>query len=76
MREGLEGFSLALFTRSLGWSVDEVQVLLSKARKDMGDRNIHAQNDLYDDLPREPSQDFLLTAVTPSFYVWGRKPTA
>ena len=46
MREGLEGFSLALFTRNLGWSVEEVQVLLSKARKDMGDRNIHAQNDL------------------------------
>lgn len=46
MREGLEGFSLALFTRNLGWSVEEVQVLLSKVRKDMADRNIHAQNDL------------------------------
>lgn len=52
MRDGLEGFSLALFTRNLGWSVEEVQVLLSKARKDMGDKNIHAQNDLYDYLPR------------------------
>lgn len=46
LREGLEGFSLALFTRVLGWSPDEVQVLLSKVRKDLDNRNIHAQNDL------------------------------
>lgn len=47
LREGLEGFSLALFTRILGWSNEEVQVLLSKVRKDMDNKNIHAQDDLH-----------------------------
>lgn len=46
LREGLEGFSLALFTRILGWSKDELGVLLSKVREDLNNRNIHAQNDM------------------------------
>lgn len=46
LKEGLEGFSLVLFTRVLGWSPEEVQVLLSKVRKDLENRNIHAQNDM------------------------------
>lgn len=46
LREGLEGFSLALFTRILGWSTDELEVLLSKVRKDLDNRNVHAQNDM------------------------------
>lgn len=46
LKEGIEGFSLVLFTRILGWAPEEVQVLLSKVRKDFEDRNIHAQNDL------------------------------
>ena len=46
LRQGLEGFSMALFTRVLNWSPDEVQVLLSKVRKDLDNRNIHAQNDM------------------------------
>ena len=46
LKEGLEGFSLALFTRVLGWSVEEIQVLLSKVRKDLDDKNIHSQNDM------------------------------
>lgn len=46
LREGLEGFSIALFTRILGWSRDELRVLLSKVRKDLDDRNVHAQNDM------------------------------
>ena len=46
LREGLEGFSLALFTRILGWSTDKLEVLLSKVRKDLDNRNVHAQNDM------------------------------
>lgn len=46
LKEGLEGFSLVLFTRILGWSPEEVQVLLSKVRKDLENRTIHAQNDM------------------------------
>lgn len=54
LREGVEGFSLALFTRILGWTADEVQVLLSKVRKDLDNRNIHAQNDMHIVWGRKP----------------------
>lgn len=33
MLEGIEALSLAIFTRSLGWHLDEVQVFLAKARQ-------------------------------------------
>ena len=54
LNEGLEGFSLALFTRVLGWRPDEVQVLLSKVSKDLNDKNIHAQNDMHIVWGRKP----------------------
>ncbi|KAI9884801.1 MAG: hypothetical protein M1823_003412 [Watsoniomyces obsoletus] len=40
--EGLEAFSLALFTRVLKWSPEEIQVLLAKVRNDLKDPTIHA----------------------------------
>jgi hypothetical protein len=39
---GIEGFSLALFTRILGWKKEEVDVFLAKVRSDIKDRNIHS----------------------------------
>ena len=54
LKEGLEGFSLALFTRVLGWSPDEVQILLTKVRKDLSDSHIHAQNDMHIVWGRKP----------------------
>jgi len=38
---GLQGLSMALFTRGLGWSADELEVFLAGVRKDMRDRKIH-----------------------------------
>jgi hypothetical protein len=38
----LSGLSMALFTKGLGWSVEEVEVFLAKVRTDMKDRRIHA----------------------------------
>ncbi|KAF4991902.1 hypothetical protein FDECE_13868 [Fusarium decemcellulare] len=38
----LSGLSMALFTRALGWSSEEVEVFLAKVRTDMKDRRIHA----------------------------------
>ncbi|OHE95150.1 methyltransferase domain-containing protein [Colletotrichum orchidophilum] len=38
---GLSGLSLALFTRALGWSAEQLEVFLVGARKDMKDRSIH-----------------------------------
>ncbi|KAK2054413.1 methyltransferase domain-containing protein [Colletotrichum caudatum] len=38
---GLSGLSLALFTRALGWSKEQLEVFLIDVRKDMKDRSIH-----------------------------------
>ncbi|KAL2682431.1 hypothetical protein Neosp_006882 [[Neocosmospora] mangrovei] len=38
----LSGLSMALFTRALGWSSEEVEVFLTNVRTDMKDRRIHA----------------------------------
>ncbi|OAA57144.1 Methyltransferase type 11 [Akanthomyces lecanii RCEF 1005] len=37
----LEGLSLALFTRSLGWSADSVMIFLTEVRKAMADKSVH-----------------------------------
>ncbi|KAL1845061.1 hypothetical protein VTK73DRAFT_1209 [Phialemonium thermophilum] len=39
---GCESMSLALFTRVLGWSVEEVRVLMAMVRQDLRNRRIHA----------------------------------
>ncbi|KAK2037999.1 methyltransferase domain-containing protein [Colletotrichum somersetense] len=39
---GLEALSLALFTRVLGWTQEEVMVLCAGARNDLKNKNIHA----------------------------------
>ncbi|RDW76174.1 hypothetical protein BP5796_06995 [Coleophoma crateriformis] len=39
---GLEGISMALFTRGLGWAKPEVDVFLAKVRTDMRNKSIHA----------------------------------
>lgn len=43
--DGLEGFSLRLFTDFLKWKEEEVKVLVAKARENLKDKNIHM---LYD----------------------------
>jgi hypothetical protein len=39
--EGVEGFTLAAFTRALNWSVEEVQILLAQIRKEWTNRSMH-----------------------------------
>lgn len=46
IEDGLEGFTMRLFTQLLGWKAEEVQVLLAKVRKDLRDPKIHSQIDL------------------------------
>jgi hypothetical protein len=43
--EGLQGFSLRPFTKYLGWTPEELEVLLVEVRKDLRNRNIHAMFD-------------------------------
>ena len=40
--EGLEAFTYALFTRVLGYSQQEVDVVCAKIRKEMKDPKMHA----------------------------------
>ena len=39
---GCESMSLALFTRVLGWSADEVRVFMAQVRADLRNRRYHA----------------------------------
>ncbi|KAI4272083.1 MAG: hypothetical protein L6R35_006495, partial [Caloplaca aegaea] len=45
IEEGLEAFTLRLFTQLLRWSTEEVQALLANVRKNLRDPKIHAQFD-------------------------------
>ncbi|KAL2807746.1 S-adenosyl-L-methionine-dependent methyltransferase [Aspergillus granulosus] len=47
MLEALEAYSLALMTRFLGWSVAEVQLLLSGVRRELLDRKLHIYSKMY-----------------------------
>ncbi|KAK2038940.1 S-adenosyl-L-methionine-dependent methyltransferase [Colletotrichum somersetense] len=40
--EGIEAWSMAPFTRALGWTKEEINVFLIDVRKDIKDRGIHA----------------------------------
>lgn len=35
MIDGLEGFTIRLFTQVLGWSMEEIEVFLEDVRKDL-----------------------------------------
>jgi hypothetical protein len=43
MNEGVEGYSLALYTRFLSWIPNEVRILLAKVRAEFND----IQNQMY-----------------------------
>lgn len=41
LKQGLHGIVMALFTRSLGWRPEEVEVFLVELRKQLNDKNHH-----------------------------------
>ncbi|RMJ28405.1 Methyltransferase [Aspergillus sp. HF37] len=47
MLEGMEAYSLALFTRVLGWSVQEVHVFFAGVRQELMDRSLHVYTKYY-----------------------------
>jgi hypothetical protein len=47
MLEALDAYSFGLFTRVLGWSNEEVQVLLAEVRKDLQNRRFHGYSRVY-----------------------------
>lgn len=44
--EGVEGFSLRVFSNFLGWKQEEIQVLLAQVRNDLKRKDLHGQFDL------------------------------
>jgi hypothetical protein len=42
LREGLQAFSLALFTRAFGWTKEELEVYLVPVRNSLGNTHVHA----------------------------------
>lgn len=47
LEDGMEGFTLRLFTQHLGWKIEEVHAMIAKVRKDLRDPKIHAQYDFH-----------------------------
>lgn len=47
MLEALDAYSFALFTRVLGWSHAEIQMLLVGVRRELQDRSFHGYSRLY-----------------------------
>ncbi|KAJ4137974.1 hypothetical protein NW754_000378 [Fusarium falciforme] len=52
--QGVSGLSLALFTRALGWTPEEVEVFLVDVRKDMKNRAVHGWWPIYVVYGRKP----------------------
>jgi len=44
---GVQGFALALFTRYLAWTKDELEVYLVDVRQSLQDKSVHAYHKLY-----------------------------
>ena len=52
--QGLQGGTIAPFTRALGWTAAEVEVFLVGVRKDIQSRNVHAYFPMYFVYGRKP----------------------
>ena len=42
MLDGIQGLTIALWTRFLDWSVEEIEVFLAKIRPEFKDRKVHS----------------------------------
>ncbi|KAI8151296.1 Secondary metabolism regulator LAE1 [Colletotrichum sp. SAR 10_70] len=54
---GIEAWTMAPFTRALGWKKEEVQILLIDVRKEFNDRSIHAYCSWYAIYGRKPQEE-------------------
>ncbi|KAH7030072.1 S-adenosyl-L-methionine-dependent methyltransferase [Macrophomina phaseolina] len=55
--EGLEAFVLAVFTRILGWTADEVQIFIAKCRADMKKKDVHMVLNFYVVYGQRPEEE-------------------
>ena len=47
MTAGIQGLTMMLFTRTLGWSSEQVELFLMDVRKDVKNKKIHSYYHLY-----------------------------
>lgn len=47
MVESVESYCIALFTRVLGWSIEEFHVFAAAVRRELEDRSIHLYTKFY-----------------------------
>ena len=57
MLEGLEGFSLALFIKYLGWSQEQLQIFLVDVRNNLVNRKIRASWELVVVIGQKPPRN-------------------
>ncbi len=77
---GLEGMSLRVFERGLGWTAERTSVFCASVRKDIRNSRFHAYYPLYVSLsisffiPSSLRMLFLTMLTVHSYVVYGRKP--
>ncbi|KAF1976984.1 putative Trans-aconitate 2-methyltransferase [Bimuria novae-zelandiae CBS 107.79] len=54
--DGVQAWSLQLFTRGLGWTKDEIEVYLVHVRKAISDRSVHGYHKIYVVWGRKPEE--------------------
>lgn len=47
MLEAMESYSMALFTRILGWSANEAKIFFTGVRTELTDRSLHLYGKIY-----------------------------
>ncbi|KFY01454.1 hypothetical protein O988_02726 [Pseudogymnoascus sp. VKM F-3808] len=65
MSVGLAAFSLAYFSRVLGWSADEIELYLVDVRKSLTDKDVHAYHRIYVVWGRKPEVDEVVPGRAP-----------
>ena len=52
--DGLQGFTIKLWTKYLGWSCDQLEIFLATVRRDLSNRKIHAYLHLFVVIGQKP----------------------
>ncbi|KFY08459.1 hypothetical protein V492_06211, partial [Pseudogymnoascus sp. VKM F-4246] len=66
MSVGLAGFSLAYFSRVLGWSTEEIELYLVDVRKSLADKDVHAYHRIYVVWGRKPEVGEVVPSRAPA----------
>ena len=74
MSQAVQGLTLALFTRLLEWTPEQVEVFLVDIRKEFKDRRIHAYWPVYVLPISRFGESVQLTSSLRSYTIYAQKP--